>query len=524
MHRFELVLSIGGHERERFPVGAKGVIIGRAPDADVILSDMQVSRQHARVQLEGEGVRVEDLGSRNGIQLDGQPTPEGLLAEGGQLRIGDYVFHLIRATTPSNKETTTFIPPEQAGILQEQILNEATARTSVLYRAAKLMGTVFDLDELLQQLLELCFDCLPVRRGFVLTMPEDELEPAIHASIVKDDTDESLPLSRTLIDHVFQNETAILTQNAQEDERFESSASIMHHHIRSAMCAPLCGRHESVVGAIYLDGGTESTLYSQEHLELLTALGRVVGIAVENARLYQENVQRERLAAIGEATTGLGHCVKNILQGIKSGGEYIDLGLEKHSMDWVEKGWPLVRNASDRIEGLMQNLLTISRDRRPEFSPNDINAICQEIVDFLLPRAKKLDISLAFRAGQTGTIYCDGREMFRVVMNLVTNALDACEGRQAGEVVISTYRKPSGVFVLVKDNGPGIVPEIRPRLGQAFTTTKGSQGTGLGLACSFKIVREHGGDIQIESELDQGTRVTVFLPTMTMVGQVIRHP
>ena len=523
MHRFELVLSIGGHERERFAVGAKGLIIGRAADSDVVLSDMQISRQHARVHLDGEGVRVEDLGSRNGIQLDGQPTPEGMLAEGGQLRIGDYVFLLVRATAPTNKETTTFIPPEQAGALQEQIIGEATARTSVLYRAAKLMGTVFDLDELLREFLQLCFDCLPARRGFVLTMPEDELEPEVHASIVHDGTDESLPLSRTLIDHVFQNESAILTQNAQEDIRFDTSESIMHHHIHSAMCAPLCGRHEAVVGAIYLDSGSSSMVFNQEHLELLTALGRVVGVAVENARLYQENVQRERLAAIGEATTGLGHCVKNILQGIKSGGEYIDMGLEKQDIEWITKGWPMVRTASDRIEGLMMNLLTISRERRPDLSPNDLNGICKEVVSMLIPRAEKAGIALDFRPGQTGTVYCDGREIFRVMLNLVTNAVEACEGRPESEIILTTYRKPSGVFALVKDNGPGIVPEIRPRLGQAFITTKGSGGTGLGLACSFKIVREHGGDLQIDSDLGQGTRITMFLPTMTMVGQVIRR-
>lgn len=518
MHRFELVLTVGGHERERFTVGSKALVIGRAPDADVVLADMLVSRHHARVQVESNAIRVEDLGSRNGLEVNGEPAQVARVTDGDQLRIGEYVFRIERIPEFGQRRTTSLIPREQAGALQDRIISEATGRSSVLYRAAKLMGTVFDQDELLQQLLELCFDCLPARRGFVLTLDEPDGEAVVHASILLDDKDSSIPLSNTLIDYVFEHEASILTLNALEDERFQHSDSIIAKHIESAMCAPLCGRHESIVGAIYLDGGCEPVTFSQDQLELLTALGRVVGVAVENARLYRESVRRERLAAIGEATAGLGHCVKNILQGIKSGGEYIALGLEQNSLEWVQKGWPLVKSSADRIEGLMQNLLTISRDRSPELTPNDLNGICLEVVTMLRPRAEGSKVSVDFRPGQMGTVFCDGREIFRVVLNLVTNAIDACEACGKGEVIVTTYRKPSGVYVLIKDDGQGLSPEVRDRLFQAFVSTKGSGGIGLGLACSHKIAREHGGDIHIESAPGKGTRVTLFLPSVTAIG------
>ncbi|MBN2311723.1 MAG: HAMP domain-containing histidine kinase, partial [Candidatus Hydrogenedentes bacterium] len=232
---------------------------------------------------------------------------------------------------------------------------------------------------------------------------------------------------------------------------------------------------------------------------------------IENARLSEERVHTERLAAIGEATAGISHCMKNILVGIKGGGEFIDLGLGNSDLERVRKGWGLVRGASQRIEDLVMNLMSFSRESEPVLAPAGLESLVGEVVDVTRGRAEKSGVDLVCRYGDVGIVHVDSRAIFRVVLNLVGNAIDACE-EEGGQVTIETRRDDDGCYVTVSDTGPGIAPEVRDRLFQAFVSTKGSSGTGLGLACSDRIVRAHGGEIWVDSAPGEGATFTVFLP------------
>lgn len=505
----ELVLQKDGEQAARYVVGPEGLVIGRAPDSSIVLPGQMVSRKHARVWLDDDVVLVEDLGSRNGIGVNGHRVLRAQLSPGDQLMIGDAVFELCE--TVSSSSISSVISFEKAGTLADEMVRKEGGHLPILYKAARLMGTVFNLDDLLTQILQLIFEALPVRRGFILTLAPDSDVPEIHATMtLEDDTFHGAPLSRTLIRHVFDHKSAMLTLDAMDDSRFGSSKSILQYAIHAAMCAPLIGR-QSTVGAIYVDAGSQETMFLKEDLELLTAIAWVVGVAVENARLYKENVDQARLAAIGQATAGVGHCVKNILTGIMGGAQFIDLAIEHREISYLEKGWPIMRRAIERIENLVMNMLTFSRDHKPELAPTDINALVQEVIDTAKSRANRAEVAITAECGDVGFVSADSREIYRVLLNLLLNGIDACE-RRAGAVEIKTYSAANGCYVDVKDNGTGISPDVQPKLFQAFATSKGSSGTGLGLACSYKIIHEHGGTITVQSEPDKGTVFTVFLP------------
>ncbi len=514
MDEYELVLQKDGVNDTPYPIGPEGLVIGRAPDGDVVLTSQMVSRLHARVWFEEGVLMVEDMGSRNGIGLNGQRVTRSELNLGDELVIGDASFVLAKRFKAT--KGSSFISYKQAGILaNEMVQKEGGGAAAILYKAAQLLGTVFDLDDLLTQILETIFDALPVRRGFILALSAEAEEPEIHASLSREpDTSEGPPLSRTLIRHVFEQKSAVLTLDAMEDSRFDASQSILRYAIHGAMCAPLIGR-ETTVGAIYVDAGTEATVFTKEHLQLLTVIAWIVGVAVENARLYQENVDRERLVAIGQATAGVGHCVKNILTGIMGGAQFIDMAIEQQDLTYLERGWPIMSRAIERIENLVLNMLSFSRDHKPDLAPTDINGLVQEVFDIVRARATKKKVELEFQRGELHVAYADSRELYRVLLNLVTNALDACE-RKGGTVTVTTCSKPDGCYIEVKDTGQGIAPEVMSKLPQAFVSTKGSSGTGLGLACSYKIVREHGGKISVESKPGRGAKFTVFLPKQTL--------
>lgn len=512
MNVYELVQERSGSVARRHRIPEAGLILGRSPESDITLPDPLVSRKHARVWLEGGLVRVEDLHSRNGVEVRGEKVPHAELREGDSFRIADHVFRVARYSDSTLDQTrVTF---EEAAELCNDLSGVKSAnRLPVLYKAARLLGSVFDVDDLLHQILDLIFEALPVQRAFVLLRDPVNNDAVVRASVIREGGGEGPPVSNTLVELVLRERTGILTIDAQHDSRFEGAQSVLGHHIHAAMCAPLCGR-ESVAGALYVDSGASSQRYSQNDLELLTAVAHVVGIAVENARLYEEKLEKERLAAIGQATAGLGHCMKNILTGIRGGAEYVDMSIQKEDIAYVKRAWPIMARAIQRIDMLVMNLLTFSRDRTPERVPTNVTTLVSDILEVVRSRAEKYHIALEFQPGEPCVARVDGQQIYRVILNLVTNALDACE-QEGGTVAVACRKDARGIYIEVRDTGPGVPPEIRARLGQAFMSTKGSSGTGLGLAVSFKIVREHGGDIDIAGDPGEGARFTVFLPDIS---------
>ncbi|MDZ4859869.1 MAG: ATP-binding protein [Candidatus Hydrogenedentes bacterium] len=510
MAQYELVLQKDGQSISTYHIGAEGLVLGRASECDVVLPDSLVSRRHARVWIESGQLKVEDLGSRNGISVNGERVVRLRVDEGDQLTVGSHSFQITRATRhKALADTGSMISFEKAGDLFQKMMREPNSNQApILYKATQLFGTIFDINELLHQLLDLLFEALPIKRGFILTRSSAQAEPIVNASRPADTERGGPPLSQTLIDHVFDNRDAVLTHDAQTE--FKGSDSVVNYGITAAMCVPLCGR-EAVVGVIYADSGDEEILFKAEHLKLLTAIGRVTGVAVENARLHKDAVDRERLAAIGQATAGIGHCIKNILVGIKGGAEFVDLSLETKEIKYIQKGWPLIRRSADRMEDLVLNLVTFSREREPERTPTDVNMLVGEIADTLKIHAERSKVTIDLVRSEVPRIPLDGLGIYRSILNLVTNAIDACE-ESGGRVTIRTHADARSIYIDVKDTGAGISPEFMPHLFEAFRSTKGSRGTGLGLACSKRIVNEHGGEITVQTKLGKGSKFTIILP------------
>jgi adenylate cyclase len=161
---------------------------------------------------------------------------------------------------------------------------------------AKVLIEVEELDPVLEKVMDLVFDHLLVDRGFITLFDADgnpKLElNRVRKSEVGDDT--TVPVSRTILDMVAQQQVAILTHDAQADQRFEAGRSVRIHQIRSAMCAPLWHR-ERVIGVIYVDSPLHVGSFSTSDLDLLTALSNYAAVAIERARL-NERIRRERQA------------------------------------------------------------------------------------------------------------------------------------------------------------------------------------------------------------------------------------
>jgi signal transduction histidine kinase len=247
----------------------------------------------------------------------------------------------------------------------------------------------------------------------------------------------------------------------------------------------------------------------------MVAIGHQAGLAIENTIFYNDKIQAERLAAVGQTIATLSHHIKNILQGIRGGSYLIDLGLNDKDDSIVRRGWTIVEKNQTKIYNLVMDMLSFSKDREPALEPADLNETVGDVVELMQSRAAELGVGLSWQPSpDLPRVMIDAEGIHRAVLNIVTNAIDAGEGAQNACVAVKTEWDPEGALarIAISDNGVGIDETDIPSMFQIFSSSKGARGTGLGLPVSQKIVREHGGKISVTSRPGLGATFVIELP------------
>lgn len=256
---------------------------------------------------------------------------------------------------------------------------------------------------------------------------------------------------------------------------------------------------------------------------LLYENGRMMGSVAffqdlrEVKRLEQELVRSERLAAVGQTVAGLAHGIKNILHGLKGGSYLVDVGIEKNNTERLKTGWEMIQRNIGRTSELVMDLLSYSKERQPEYEPCDPNQIVGDVAELVRERARENDIEVATTFDPAiGTAVMDPRTIHESLLNLASNAVDACifddNIAKNWQISLATAKEADFVRFEVRDNGVGMSSEVRAKLFTSFFSTKGHRGTGLGLLVTRKRIEEHGGTISVDSQLGIGTTFVVRLP------------
>ena len=523
--------------------------IGREKGNDIAVGDHEASRRHEELRKHNDTFFLTDLDSSNGTFLNNGRISEAELKSGDRIQIGRTLFlysqgesgHPPSANveivgTESGDDGSRIIaafpdtlgpslPPLPQDDTQNHWLAQAQNNLDVMYRTALAASHTLDIDDLLDRILHLVFDWVEADRGCIMLREEETGQLITKARRDRETgTKSSMTISRTILDYVLERHEGVLTSNAQGDDRFRSGQSVMRTGVHEAICVPMQGRYGQI-GVLYVDTLTPlgevmasgGQRFSDEHLKLMVAIGHQAALAVEDTTYYSAMVQSERLAAVGQTIATLSHHIKNILQGIHGGSYLVEMGLDKNDLGVTDKGWGIVRRNQHKISSLVMDMLSFSKDRKPEPSPSDIPALLADIVETVKQRAEDGGISLRSQAPDNfPMLLCDTEALSRAILNVVTNAIDAVEEQPDGTVDITTEidEKCEIVRIRVTDNGPGIPAETLPDIFNLFVSTKGAKGTGLGLTVSKKILREHGGDISVESTATDGTCFTLSFPLL----------
>jgi signal transduction histidine kinase len=250
--------------------------------------------------------------------------------------------------------------------------------------------------------------------------------------------------------------------------------------------------------------------------EIVQAARQHLAVALELSELQREQLQQERLAAIGQTVASLAHFLKNVLNGLKGGEYVIERALKNDSPEKLQKGLSVLRTSIRHIERLTYDMLYYAGDRSLELNPVNPNEIMQEVLESFEELATRKGITIQSRLDEDMVpLSMDRHAIYRAVLNLVTNAIDAClESERGNTVTLKSSLKASYVLLTVEDNGIGMSPETLRRVSERFFTTKSSSGTGLGLAVTKKIAEKHGGHLEIESVPGQGSALHLRLPRL----------
>lgn len=234
--------------------------------------------------------------------------------------------------------------------------------------------------------------------------------------------------------------------------------------------------------------------------------------------LERQLIQSERLAATGQSVASMAHAIKNIVSGLKGGMFVVNKGFELGSQEYLQSGWGMVQRNIAKISGLAMDLLSYSKERQPEYRLIHPGELAKEVVELLRARAQEFEVHLVLELDEgLGPVAMDGGAMHQCLVNLVNNAIDACRpeicGHELGRVTLRTRRRPEwAVCFEVEDNGCGIDESDREKLFTTFFSTKGTEGTGLGLLNVQKVAAEHKGMVEVQSEVGRGSVFSVLLP------------
>ncbi len=252
---------------------------------------------------------------------------------------------------------------------------------------------------------------------------------------------------------------------------------------------------------------------------LFDVSGKIEGVVVsgrditEVKRLEEQLIQAEKLAAMGQMLAGVAHELNNPLTAILGASELLRdrAGLDENTKRQLE----MTHRQARRAARIVQNLLEFSRPASPQKKALDLNAVVDRTLQLHEHSLKRNSIEVDFQpSGGLPPAIGDANQLIQVFLNLVGNAEHAIrEVRPSGRLLIRLGRISSRIYASVQDDGPGIKPDVLPRIFDPFFTTKRpGGGTGLGLSICMSIVREHGGDIEVESLPAGGAAFTVFLP------------
>jgi signal transduction histidine kinase len=381
-------------------------------------------------------------------------------------------------------------------------------RLNLLIEATKSVNSTLDLDQLLDVILETSIKSINADRGTLYLLDEAKNEiwsTALHGAEV---VEIRLPVGKGLAGYVAKTGDTINIPDAYNDARFNAEIDKRTgFRTNNMLCMPMRNRDGKLIGVFQLLNKQDGP-FTKEDEEFITALSMHASIAIENARMAKEMVNNERLTAVGRMASTIIHDIKNPMGTLRV---YAQVMKKKSGTEEASKLADEMIVQVDRFITMTQEILDFSRG----VSATNIREVsCLDVMEgalhFIEKDLSKNQITLVKRLNYSGMVHLDADKMMRVFFNIAGNAADAMPN--GGTLTVTTENLGTMLMIEFSDTGVGMPDEVKRKIFEPFITHGKKHGTGLGMSIVKKIVDDHHGKIEIESEAGKGTSIRLFLP------------
>ncbi len=319
-----------------------------------------------------------------------------------------------------------------------------------------------------------------------------------------------------VITELCRQKKVIIIEDVQKSPRVQYPQEAREEGIKSMLDFPLTIGND-VVGIIRVLC-SECRMFSDEQLDFLTGIAEQCALAIDKARLIENQraryqqlaTQTEKLSALGRMAAGVAHEVNNPLAGILLYSTTMVKKVPKEGP--LQEGLQIIISETIGCKRIIQDLLEFSRDKPPEKTMANMNEMIEKASTILENEFRLQHISIRKDlSGESPNTLLDTGQVQQVLVNLLINAAEAVVDN--GTITIRSRKAPDWVRVEIEDTGCGIAPENLAKIFEPFFSTK-PKGTGLGLAVSYGIVKNHQGSITATSQPGRGTCFRIDLPIL----------
>jgi signal transduction histidine kinase len=533
----------GAMRGTELPIRKDTITLGRSTDSDIQIHDTLISRVHCRLEWEDGKWYINDLGSTNGTWMVGRKVDKKVqIPLKTSIRIGNTIFELIdiyAADTQSfsrpfiaySIEPETLVASSTTSGKEEgasiRLLKEENQRLSAVYKFQNMIASVLDEKELYPKILDAVMNVITTDQAYLLLYDLDsgKFSPVEgrndNGRIGKINKEN---IRENIVEFVRENQESVLSMDDSfEKTRFRELAGIPQI-TTSTMCVPMMGKRQ-INGMIYISLASTNEKYSEDDLRLLTVIGHTAGMAIENSRLVEFNLKNERLVATGTTAAGLSHYIKNILAGLDGSLNLLKMGIDEHDFILAGEASDILQKNHRRLGNLVLDLLNIASEQKPEFSIYDLNNVISDVAELIKPQLTQEGITMKIDSQVKNSpffVEIDAKGIHRVLLNLISNAEQAILAKKeaadlnskCGTILISSKfnDKMDYAIITLSDDGVGIDKSEAEAMFELFVTSKGSAGTGLGLAVSKRIIIAHEGNITATGEKGKGCTIAFSLP------------
>ncbi len=249
---------------------------------------------------------------------------------------------------------------------------------------------------------------------------------------------------------------------------------------------------------------------------VVNAAGEITGAIEMSADITQIRELQSKLASVGMIISSISHDLKGLLNGMDGGIYLVNTGLGKHDQSRVHKGWEMVSRNVERIRSTVLDILYYAKERTPDWQDVSAKQVIDEVTHVMTAKADHHDIEFTHRIEiDDDRLEADPAALRSMLVNMIDNAFDACRvDKKKGEHRVSLVvgGDDGQLRFTIEDNGIGMARDVQDKVFTLFFSSKGAGGSGLGLFIANKIVQAHGGRIELESEMDKGTRFVITMP------------